>query len=358
MSGNTFGKLFRVTTFGESHGVAVGVVIDGCPAGLDVDVSDIQKELDRRKPGQSSITTARKEEDEAKILSGVFEGKTTGTPIMIVVYNKGHKSKDYDKLKDVFRPGTADFSYFSKYGVRDYRGGGRASARETLARVAAGAVARKVLARKGVSVIAHTKEVYGIRADVFDESVIEKNPVRCADAKAAVLMEKKIADVSKSGDSVGGVVEIIVRNPVRGLGEPVFDKLDAELAKGLMSIGAVKGVEIGDGFGVSKLPGSQDNDALYEDGGEFCHRTNHAGGIAGGIANGEDIVMRIAVKPTPSISKEQSTLDISLNEKKIKIEGRHDPCICPRIVPVAEAMVALVLVDQMLRGKVARVDEL
>ncbi len=358
MSGNTFGKLFRVTTFGESHGVACGVVIDGCPAGLDVDVSDIQKELDRRKPGQSSITTARREDDEAKILSGVFEGKTTGTSIMIVVYNKGHKSGDYDKLKDVFRPGTADFTYHSKYGIRDYRGGGRASGRETLARVAAGAVAKMVLARKGVSVIAHTKEVYGIRADAFDESVIDANPVRCADSKAAVLMEKKIADVSKSGDSVGGIVEIVVRNPIIGLGEPVFDKLDAELAGALMSIGAVKGVEIGDGFGVTGLTGSSCNDALYEDGGELCHRTNHGGGIAGGISNGEDIVMRIAVKPTPSISKEQITLDVSLDEKKIKIEGRHDPCICPRIVPVAEAMVSLVLVDQMLRGKVARVDEL
>ncbi len=358
MSGNTFGKLFRVTTFGESHGVAVGVVIDGCPAGLDVDVSDIQRELDRRKPGQSSITTARKEEDEAKILSGVFEGKTTGTPIAIIVYNKGHKSKDYDKLKDVFRPGTADFTYYSKYNIRDHRGGGRASGRETLARVAAGAVAKMILVHKGVSVIAHTREVYGIQADAFDESEIEKNPVRCADAKAAVLMEKKIAEVSKSGDSVGGIVEIIVRNPIRGLGEPVFDKLDAELVRGLMSIGAVKGVEIGDGFDVSKLSGSSDNDALYEDSGELRHRTNHAGGIAGGISNGEDIVMRIAVKPTPSISKEQCTLDVSLDEKKIKIEGRHDPCICPRIVPVAEAMVALVLVDQMLRGKVARVDEL
>ena len=358
MSGNVFGKLFRVTTFGESHGVACGVVIDGCPAGLDVDVSDIQKELDRRKPGQSSITTARKEDDRAEILSGVFEGKTTGTPIAIVVYNKGHKSKDYDKIKDVFRPGTADFSYFSKYGSRDYRGGGRASGRETLARVAGGAVAKKILARKGVSVIAHTKEVYGIKADVFDESEIEKNPVRCADAKAAVLMEKKIADVSKDGDSVGGVVEIIVRNPILGLGEPVFDKLDAELAGGLMSIGAVKGVEVGDGFGVSGFLGSFCNDEMYVDGGELHHRTNHGGGITGGISNGEDIVLRIAVKPTPSISKEQCTLDVSLDEKKIKIEGRHDPCICPRIVPVAEAMVALVLVDQMLRGKVARVDEL
>ncbi len=358
MSGNTFGKLFKVTTFGESHGIAVGVVIDGCPAGLDIDISDIQKELDRRKPGQSSITTARKEDDEAKILSGVFDGKTTGTPITIITYNKGHKSKDYDKLKDIFRPGTADFTYYSKYNIRDHRGGGRASGRETLARVAAGAVAKMILAHKGISVIAHTKEIYGIRADTFDESEIEKNPVRCADSKAAVLMEKKIADISKSGDSLGGIIEIIVHNPIRGLGEPVFDKLDAELAKGLMSIGAVKGVEIGSGFDVSKLLGSSDNDTLYKDNGNLHHRTNHAGGIVGGISNGEDMVMRIAVKPTPSISKEQSTLDISLNEKKIKIEGRHDPCICPRIVPVAEAMTALVLVDQVLRSKIARVDEL
>ncbi|MFH1127631.1 MAG: chorismate synthase [archaeon] len=358
MGGNTFGTIFKATTFGESHGNAVGVVVDGCPAGLLLDVSDIQKELDRRKPGQSGITTQRKEDDVAEILSGVFAGKTLGTPIAIIVRNKDQKSKDYERLKDVFRPGTADFTYCSKYGLRDYRGGGRASGRETVGRVAAGAIAKKILALKGTRIVAHTKEVCGIRAKTFDESVIEKNPVRCADGKAAALMEKKIAGAARAGDSVGGIVEVIARSPPCNLGEPVFDKLDADIAKALMSIGAVKGVEIGEGFNVSNMLGSDDNDVLHYDGKRVRHQTNHAGGIVGGIANGEDIVVRIAVKPTPSVFKEQVMMDVKCQQKKMAIEGRHDPCICPRIVPVAEAMVALVLVDHMLRARVARVDEL
>lgn len=358
MSGNTFGKLFKVTTFGESHGAAVGAIIDGCPAKLPLTESDIQKELDRRKPGQSSIATARSEEDKAEILSGVFKGKTLGTPLAIIVYNKGQKSKDYDNLKDIFRPGAADFTYHSKYSIRDHRGGGRASGRETLARVAAGAIAKKLLARKNTRIIAHTKEVRGIKAKTFDESAIEKNPVRCADANAAVLMEKKIKESSKQGDSLGGIVEIIVQRPPKNAGAPVFDKLDADLAKALMSIGAVKGVEIGEGFNVSNLLGSENNDELHKENAELRHKTNHAGGIVGGISNGEDIIIRIAVKPTPSISKKQATLDTDGKKKIISIAGRHDPCICPRIVPVAESMVALVLADHMLRTKTTRVDEI
>lgn len=358
MSGNTFGKMFKVTTFGESHGTALGVIIDGCPAKMALSVADIQKELDRRRPGQSRVTTQRMEGDKAEILSGVFEGKTIGTPIAIVVYNKDQRSKDYEELKDIFRPGSADFTYHSKYGIRDYRGGGRASGRETLGRVAAGAIAKKVLSYRKTRIIAHTKEVYGIKAKTFDESLIEKNPVRCADPKAALLMEKKIAEIAQQGDSVGGIVEIIVKNPPYNAGEPVFDKLGADLAKALMSIGAVKGVEIGDGFNVANLMGSENNDVLYDDGKKLRHKTNHAGGIEGGIANGADIILRIAIKPTPSISKEQAAMDLTGVARKVRIEGRHDPCICPRIVPVAEAMVALVLVDHMLRTRITRVEEL
>ncbi len=359
MTGNIFGKLFKVTTFGESHGKALGLIIDGCPSGLELNESDIQKDLDRRKPGQSKITSARKEGDKVELLSGLFEGKTTGTPIAMIVYNKDQKSKSYDALKNIFRPGTADFTFFSKYGIRDYRGGGRASGRETLARVAAGAVAKKILAYKNTKIIAHTKEVYGIRAETFDETEIEKNTIRCADKNAAALMEKKIIEMSKQGDSVGGIVEIIAKNPPLNLGTPVFDKLDADLAKALMSIGAVKGVEIGEGFNVSNLKGSQNNDVFYKDKKNKLHyETNHTGGIIGGISNGEDIIIRIAVKPTPSILKEQIAMDVSGNKKNIQIKGRHDPCICPRIVPVAESMVALVLVDAMLRTSVARIEQL
>lgn len=359
MSGNIFGSMFRVTTFGESHGNAVGVVVDGCPSRMSLTVEDIQKELDRRKPGQSKLTTQRKESDKAEIISGVFEGKTLGTPIAIVVYNKEYRSKDYDNLKDLFRPGTADFTYHNKYSFRDYRGGGRASGRETVSRVAAGAIAKKLLEYRKCTVVAHTKEIYGIKAKTFDESVIEKNPVRCADAKAAVIMEKKVAEISSKGDSVGGIVEIIVKKPPCNVGEPVFDKLDADISKALMSIGAVKGVEIGEGFNVSNLLGSENNDEVYEsEEGGLRHRTNHAGGIVGGIANGEDIVIRIAVKPTPSISREQDMCDVFGNEKRVSISGRHDSCICPRIVPVAEAMVAIVLVDHMFRTRIARVEEI
>lgn len=345
MAGNELGKNFRITTFGESHGKGIGVVIDGVRAGMEISEEDIQKELDRRRPGQSRVTTQRKESDSVEILSGVFNGKTLGTPICLLVRNKEFKSKDYEEIKDLFRPGHADYTYFAKFGRRDYRGGGRSSGRETIGRVAAGAVAKKIIAKKGISVIAYSKEIAGIEARKIDFDEIEKNPVRCPDRKIAVEMEKKILEVSAQGDSVGGIVEIVVKGLPAGIGEPVFGKLDAELAKALMSIGAVKGVEIGAGFSVAKMRGSECNDEMRLENGKVKFLSNNSGGILGGISNGNDIIMRIAVKPTPSISKEQETISEGMMEKPIKIKGRHDPCILPRIVPVAEAMVALVLAD-------------
>jgi chorismate synthase len=355
MSGNTFGTLFRITTWGESHGSAVGVVIDGCPAGIPLDEADIQKELNRRRPGQSNVTTPRKEEDKAEILSGVFSGKTTGAPISIMVKNRDIDSGRYEELRNTPRPGHADLTYELKYGFRDWRGGGRSSARETVGRVAAGAVAKKILALHNIEILGHVVELGGIRAKPADIDEIrentEKNPVRCADIEAAVEMEAMIQAVRSEGDSVGGIVEILSPGVPAGVGEPVFDKLSAELAKALMSIGAVKGVEIGAGFKCVLMKGSQMNDPIAVQDGKIATLTNNAGGILGGISNGQPLVCRIAVKPTPSISKEQQTVDMSnMKETKIKISGRHDPSIPPRIVPVAEAMVALVLVDQMMRG--------
>ncbi|MCZ7384468.1 MAG: chorismate synthase [Candidatus Methanoperedens sp.] len=355
MAGNTFGTLFRITTWGESHGPGVGVVIDGCPAGIALDETDIQKELNRRRPGQSDITTPRKEEDKAEILSGVFSGKTTGAPISIMVKNLDVDSSKYEELKNTPRPGHADLTYELKYGLRDWRGGGRSSARETIGRVAGGAVAKKLLLLQGIEVLGHVVELGGIRAkpvsieDIRENT--EKNPVRCADMEAAVEMQAMIHAVRSEGDSVGGIVEIIGTGVPAGVGEPVFDKLSAELARGLMSIGAVKGVEFGAGFKCAQMKGSQMNDpiALRDD--KIRALSNNAGGMLGGISNGEPIICRIAVKPTPSISKEQRTVDMSnMKDTRIKITGRHDPSIPPRIVPVAEAMVALVLVDQMMRG--------
>jgi chorismate synthase len=355
MSGNTFGALFRITTWGESHGQGVGVVIDGCPAGLALDESDIQKELDRRRPGQSNITTQRKEEDKAEIISGLFSGKTTGAPISIVIKNKDVDSSKYEALRDTPRPGHADLTYELKYGFRDWRGGGRSSARETIGRVAAGAIARKILDLNGIEILGHVVELGGIRAKTMDIEQIrentEKNPVRSADLDAALQMEAMIHAARSEGDSVGGIVEVIGLGVPAGVGEPVFDKLNAELAKALMSIGAVKGVEIGMGFKCSIMKGSLMNDPIGMQDGKPKPLTNNAGGILGGISNGELIVCRIAVKPTPSISREQRTVDLStMKETRIKITGRHDPSIPPRIVPVAEAMVALVLVDMMMRG--------
>jgi len=356
MSDNTFGKIFKVTTWGESHGEAIGVVVDGCPAGLELSEGVIQHELDRRKPGASEITTERKEADEVKILSGVFGGKTLGTPISMLVWNKDVDSSPYEPLKDIARPGQADFAYQMKYGIRDYRGGGRASARETVARVAAGAIAKRILAMQGrdIQILGHVVEIGEIRAkEVGVEEIrrnIERNAVRCADLEAARKMEDLIKEVKAEGDSVGGIVEVIALGVPAGLGEPVFDKLDAELAKALMSIGAVKGVEIGAGFEAARMKGSEMNDEFIIEEGRIRTKTNNAGGILGGISTGEPIICRIAVKPTPSISKPQRSVDMEkMQEVEIKIKGRHDPCICPRIVPVAEAMVALVLVDYLMR---------
>ncbi len=351
MAGNTFGKQFRIMTFGESHGKAIGVVIDGARPGLPFDVDYVQTELDRRKPGQSAVTTQRKEADQVEVLSGVFEGKTTGTPICLVIWNKDQQSKAYEKIKEMFRPGHAGYTYLAKFGVSDYRGGGRSSGRETAARVAAGAFAKSLLQKRGIGIYAYTIEAGGIKAKTVDLRFIEKNPLRCPDSVAAKKMEKRILRMKKEGDSVGGIVEIVVKNPPIGLGEPVFDKLEADLAKALMSIGAIKGFEIGNGFQAARLKGSENNDPMYFDkkSGRVSTRTNNAGGIAGGISNGEDIVMRIAVKPPSSIVKEQETVTLTGKAAKISVEGRHDPCICPRVVPVAEAMVALTILDHVAR---------
>ncbi len=351
MAGSTFGKTFRILTFGESHGKAIGVVIDGVRPGLPFDVAFVQKELDRRRPGQSSVTTQRKETDQVEVLSGVFEGKTTGTPVCLVVWNKDQQPKAYEKIKDMFRPGHAGFTYLAKFGVSDYRGGGRSSGRETAARVAAGAFAKSLLLKRGIGIYAYTIEAGGIKAQTIDLDFVERNPLRAPDPQAAKKMERRILRMKKEGDSVGGIVEIRVTNPPAGLGEPVFDKLEADLAKALMSIGAIKGFEIGNGFRAARLKGSENNDPMYFDkkSGRVRTRTNNAGGIAGGISNGEDIVMRVAVKPPSSIVKQQETVTVKGKAAKISVEGRHDPCICPRVVPVAEAMVALTIFDHLAR---------
>lgn len=345
MAGSTFGERFKITTFGESHGVAVGVIIDGVTPGMEIDEAYIQVQMDRRKPGQSSVTTPRKEYDKIHILSGVFEGKTTGAPLSIQLQNTDMRPEAYSDIKQLYRPGHADFTYDKKYGHRDYRGSGRASGRETAARVAGGAVARKSLEGRGVSIVAYTTEVGGIKCQTFDESVIEKNPVRACDPEAAVKMVEKIEALSAIGDSCGGIVECRIRNVAPGIGEPTFDKLDAELAKAMLSIGAVKGIEFGEGFAAASMQGSEHNDAMDRNG----FLTNHAGGIVGGISTGEEIVFRVAVKPTSSISVPQKTINQHGEERDIVTEGRHDPCICPRIVPVVEAMACLVLEDHYKR---------
>ncbi len=361
MSGNTFGVIFKTTTWGESHGRAVGVVVDGCPAGLEISSDDIQKELDRRRPGQSRASTQRKEEDRVEILSGIFDGITTGTPISLVVWNKDADSSAYDAIKNTPRPGHADYTYQTKYGVRDHRGGGRASARETVGRVAAGAIAKKLLSRDGVEIAGYVAELGGIEASIPNVglselmSLAESNPVRCPDRKAAEKMLHILDDVRGRGDSLGGIVVIIAEGVPPGLGEPVFDKLDADLAKALMSLGAVKAVEIGAGIDSARMRGSEMNDPLILKDCKIDFETNNAGGILGGISTGAPIICRIAVKPTPSISLMQRTVNISLlDTAEISIKGRHDPAIPPRIVPVAEAMVALVLADHLLRNRSAK----
>jgi len=356
MPGNSFGRLFRITTWGESHGSALGVIIDGCPAGLEISKEDIQRELDRRRPGQSAITTQRKEPDEVEILSGVFEGKTLGTPISLMIMNVDAKSKSYEDIKDLYRPGHADYTYEARYGIRDYRGGGRSSARETAGRVAAAAFAKKILEMHGIKTIGYVKQIGNIVAEKIDYSEIEKNPVRCPDSEKALEMIKLIESVRKELDSVGGVVEVVSIGVPPGLGDPVFGKLDADLSGALMSIGGIRGVEIGMGFEITRRRGSQVNDSMYTDEeGRLRFRTNNAGGIQGGISTGENIVVRIAVKPTSSIAKPQETVDRFGEKREISVKGRHDPCLCPRAVPIAEAMVNLVLVDHLLLSKVARV---
>jgi len=345
LGGNSLGTLFKVTTWGESHGKALGAVIDGCPPRMELSVEDIQKELERRMPGQGKGTSPRKEEDRVEILSGVYEGKTTGTPIALLIWNQDVDSEPYEELKDVFRPGHADFTYQAKYGIRDHRGGGRASARETVGRVAAGAVAKKVLKREKMDILAYTLELGGIRAEKMDYAEIENNALFCPDRDAAIRMAEKIEKTRLQGDTLGGIVEILVRGCPSGLGEPVFDKLEADLAKGLMSIGAVRGVEVGAGFRVAQMLGSESNDPLIPGGFE----KNDAGGILGGISTGADILLRVAVKPIPSISREQKTVDTLGRPVSLKVRGRHDVSAIPRINPVCEAMVAIVLADHWLR---------
>ena len=347
MAGNTFGKVFRVTTWGESHGPALGAVIDGCPPRIPLTATDIDTALIRRRPGVQAHATSRKEPDQVEILSGVFEGLTTGTPISLIIYNRDVRSKDYGDLKEVFRPGHGDFTYQAKYGIRDYRGGGRSSARETAARVAAGAVAQKVLDTKNINILAYTVEFGGVGISRVEAAGIWENPFACPDPDAVATMAARVKEVQASGDSVGGVVEVRVKGCPAGLGEPVFDKLDAALAQALMSVGAVKGVEIGAGFAAARMLGSENNDPLGPGG----FASNRAGGILAGISNGDDIVMRAAVKPIPSISREQDTIDVRGQARRLKVKGRHDVSAIPRIVPVLEAMVRLTLADFLLRQK-------
>lgn len=345
MAGNSFGERFQITTFGESHGEAIGVVIDGVTPGVELDEPYIQIQMDRRKPGQSSVTSPRKESDQIRIVSGLFEGKTTGTPICMMLYNKDMKPEAYEDIKQAFRPGHADYTYLKKYGVRDYRGSGRASGRETAARVAAGAVARKLLEKRGISVIAYTKQIGSIICESYEESTIEQNAVRACDPLAAEQMIQFIERLSLEGDSCGGIVECQIIGVIPGLGEPVFDKLDADLAKAMLSIGAIKGIEFGTGFAAAAMLGSEHNDQMNEQG----FMSNHAGGIIGGISTGAAITFRVAVKPTSSISVPQNTVHVNGEEHVIRTLGRHDPCICPRIVPVVEAMACLVIEDHYKR---------
>ncbi len=347
MAGNIFGRLFRVTTWGESHGPALGAVIDGCPPKLSLNPADIEAELARRRPGVQAHATSRREPDKVEILSGVFEGLTTGTPISLIIYNRDVRSQDYDELRQVLRPGHGDFTYQAKYGLRDHRGGGRAAARETAVRVAAGAVAQKVLDREDIQVVAYTLELGGVRAQKLDEAQIWDNPFGCPDPDAVAAMEARVQEVRAQGDSLGGLVQVRVRGCPPGLGEPVFDKLDAALAGAVMSVGAVKGVEIGAGFAAARLLGSENNDPLVPGG----FASNQAGGILAGIANGDEIILNAAVKPIPSIARDQQTIDLAGQPRTLKIKGRHDISAIPRIIPVIVAMVRLTLVDFLLRQR-------
>ena len=357
MAGSVLGDIFKITTWGESHGVAVGVVVDGCPAGLSISEEAIQAYMDRRKPGAIKYSTKRNEDDEIKILSGVFDGKTTGTPISMMVVNKDHRSADYSEIAEYYRPGHADYTFDMKYGFRDYRGGGRSSGRETIGRVAAGAVAMLLLKELGITVTAYTKSIGPVEADMSkaDMNYIANSPVYMPDAEATERAEKYLADAAAKGDSCGGIVECVVRGLPAGIGDPVFDKLDAGVAKAIMSIGAVKGVEIGDGFAAAEMYGSENNDSFYMKDGKPGKCTNHSGGVLGGISDGSDFIVRAAFKPTPSISAEQNTVNRSGEDIKIKVKGRHDPVIVPRAVVVVEAMTAITIVDMMLKRMTATV---
>lgn len=353
MAGNTYGTLFRITTFGESHGKALGVVIDGCVPGLFIDESFIIKELAKRKPGQSAITTERNEDESFEIISGVFEGRSTGAPICMLVYNKDQRSSDYNELKDVFRPSHADYTYQAKYGVRDHRGGGRSSARETVARVLAGAVAKLYLQQHGISIQAYVQQVADISVKKnytqLDLNLIESNIVRCPDQEIASEMIRLIEQVKLEGDSVGGTISCIIKGVQPGLGEPVFDKLHAELGKAILSINACKGFEVGSGFDGTSMKGSEHNDVFTLNGGEVSTVTNHSGGVQGGISNGQDIYFRCAFKPVSTIKKQQQTITNSGSEVTMEAAGRHDPCVLPRAVVIVEAMAAVVLADFLMR---------
>jgi len=358
MSNNSYGKVFTISTFGESHGPGIGVVIDGCPAGLELDTEQIRTEMQRRKPGQSRLTTQRKEVDEIQILSGVFEGKTTGTPLCIFIPNENQKPKDYAHIAETFRPSHADYTYQSKYGIRDYRGGGRSSARETAARVAAGAVARQILATAGIKIQAYVQQVGYIKVEKpYQELNLEQtesNDVRCPDPDIALQMEALIDTVRKEKDTIGGLVRCVCSGVPVGLGEPVFDKLHAELGKAMLSINAVKGFQIGSGFSSLGMRGSEHNDEFYTDNGVIHTRTNHSGGVQGGISNGEDIYFDVAFKPVATIMQDQNSVDADGNPVIVEGKGRHDPCVLPRAVPIVEAMAALVLVDFWLRNRMTK----
>ncbi len=358
MSGSTFGNIFKITTWGESHGKGLGVVIDGCPAGIPLCEEDIQRDMDRRKPGQSRFTTQRSEADKIEIMSGVFEGKTTGTPISLMVLNTDQRSRDYSAICDIYRPGHADYGFETKYGFRDYRGGGRSSARETLARVAAGAVARKILTQLGICVDAYTVSVNDIMIDRnnFDLNERFNNPVVMPDKNAAERAAELLDKAIKSLDSVGGVIECKVTGLPAGIGEPVFDKLDASLGRAIFSIGAVKGVEFGVGFEAAKLFGSQNNDPFFSENGEIKKRTNNSGGVLGGISDGSELILKAAFKPTPSISQPQYTVNNKNENTQIEIKGRHDPIVVPRAVIVVEAMTAITLVDLLLMNMSAKIE--
>ncbi len=355
---NTFGRLFRLTTFGESHGEAIGGIVDGFPAGIAVDLDFIQNELDRRKPGQSRITTARKEPDRVEIMSGVFEGKSTGCPIGFIVRNSNQRSQDYEEMKLAYRPSHADYTYDCKFGTRDYRGGGRSSARITISRCVGGALAKLALRRLGISVCAYTSQVGGITLDrdytQYDLSHVDDNIVRCPDADKAEQMIRLIEAVKAAGDTVGGTITCVIKGCPAGLGEPEFDKLQAALGYAVLGINAVKGVEFGGGFGMTGMRGSEANDAFYNDNGRISTRTNRSGGIQGGISNGRDIYFRVAFKPVATLLQEQDTVDIHGNEVRLKARGRHDPCVLPRAVPIVEAMSAMTILDQYLLNKTVK----